>query len=68
VRFFSPNLGKSGRWLRACAGLLLLIAGGLTVASIPWVGGFLLVSAALVFFEAARGWCVLRACGIKTRF
>jgi hypothetical protein len=27
----------------------------------------LLALAAFVLFEAARGWCFLRACGIKTR-
>jgi len=27
----------------------------------------LAVSGGFVLFEALRGWCVLRACGIKTR-
>ena len=32
-----------------------------------WLGGVLLASAVFVAFEALRGWCALRACGIKTK-
>ena len=39
---------------------------GFTVAA--WLGVVLLVMGLFVAFEAARGWCVLRACGIKTKF
>ena len=32
-----------------------------------WLGLLLAVSGGFVLFEALRGWCVMRACGIKTR-
>ena len=32
-----------------------------------WVVGLLIALAVFAFYEAARGWCVMRACGIKTK-
>jgi len=32
-----------------------------------WLGVVLAVLGVFVLFEALRGWCVMRACGIKTR-
>jgi hypothetical protein len=34
----------------------------------PWAAGFLFVFAAFAFYEALRGWCVMRACGVKTKY
>ncbi len=53
--------------MRAVLGLVLLIGGIIAVRQIAWLGVVLLASAGLVLFEAARGWCFLRACGIKTK-
>jgi hypothetical protein len=53
--------------MRALIGLLLLSAGVLLLQTLLTASIFLLALAAFVFFEAARGWCFLRACGIKTR-
>lgn len=63
--FFNPNLTGGGRIVRLLLGLALVgvgVAGGHVLICIPFVlaGGF-------VLFEAARGWCVFRACGIKTK-
>ena len=66
-KFFSRNITSAGRWMRAAVALLLLIGGLIAVRQIVWLGVVLFVSAGFVLFEAARGWCFLRACGIKTK-
>jgi len=32
-----------------------------------WLGSACVACGAFVLFEAWRGWCVLRACGLKTK-
>lgn len=65
--FFSPNIDKRGRWFRG-AGAVALLAGAVFGFQVsPWLGLALLASGGFALFEALRGWCVLRACGIKTR-
>jgi hypothetical protein len=67
--FFKPNIDRKGRIARLIWGLLSLGGGvwlGLAVSW--WLGGLLFAAAALSFYEAARSWCILRACGIKTKF
>ncbi len=66
-KFFSPNLTSAGRWMRAAIGLALLIGGVIAVQQLVWLGVVLFLSAGFVLFEAARGWCFLRACGLKTK-
>ncbi len=66
-RQFSPNIDNKGRLLRGTLALLLLIGAGFGFATAPWLGLVLAASGALLLFEALRGWCALRACGIKTR-
>lgn len=66
--FFQPNLGRTGRFLRAGAGLVLL---GLALAAWSWhwlAGAGLAAAGLFCLFEAARGWCLARACGVKTRW
>lgn len=65
--FFSPNITGTGRLVRGLAALLLLVGAGFAFAFCFWLGLVLLVSGAFVLFEALRGWCALRACGIKIR-
>ncbi len=69
-----PNIDRKGRIARAITGLAC-ISFGLAIwpmnwpASIGWRCGLsTLAVAAGVFqlFEARRGWCVARACGLKT--
>ena len=64
---FAPNLESEGRWAR---GITALILGGAALVVLPFarrLSVLLGVGALFVLFEAARGWCVLRACGIKTK-
>ncbi len=69
-----PNIDQQGRQVRAIAGIVCLVAGaGVLVVVRPgprWaiVAGCALIGVGLfMLFEAARGWCLLRACGIRTR-
>ena len=65
---FVPNIGTTGRIIRAALAVAL-IGGALFVSRWSAIGsGLLLVSGGFVLFEAWRGWCVMRACGIKTKF
>lgn len=70
MNFWSPNIGRTGRVIRAASGsflvtigLVCLILGGpLWLSLLCWSGGlFCLV-------EAAGAWCIARACGIKTKW
>lgn len=66
--FLRPNLESKGRIIRAIAALAMAVAAFLTWSHSPSVGIALAASSAFVAFEAARGWCVARACGVKTKF
>lgn len=68
MSFLRPNLDPKGRLIRAA--IALGLAAG-AVAAWPHSQAAALmmgISAAFVGFEAARGWCALRACGVKTKF
>jgi hypothetical protein len=65
--FFSPNISNTGRLVRALGALALLLGAGFGYFVSVWLGAGLAVSGVFVLFEALRGWCVLRACGLKTR-
>ena len=65
--FFSRNIDSKGRLIRGIAALLFLVGAALAFKDSPWLGGLLLASAIFIAFEALKGWCVLRACGIKTK-
>ena len=64
---FIPNLTRGGRIVRAILATLLLIGALVAWGQVPWLAVILALSSAFVFFEAARGWCAVRACGIKTK-
>jgi len=70
MSFFSRNIGRTGRILRAIAGLGLLVMAVVIGSGAHrwWVGLILGISGCFGLFEAFRGWCFLRACGIKTKF
>lgn len=63
----SRNINPKGRLLRGIIALLLLVGAGFGFSAARWLGLVLAASGAFVLFEALRGWCALRACGIKTR-
>ncbi len=65
--FFRPNITRVGRMVRAVLATAMLGGGIFAIQQIMWLGVVLFISAGFVFFEAARGWCVMRACGIKTK-
>jgi len=70
TRFFARNLDGQGRLARGIAASILLVAGVLIWGGEPWrlwTGIGLLASGVFVMFEALRGWCIMRACGIKTK-
>ena len=67
-KFFDPNIGRAGRIARAIYGVTLM-AGGVAACCYwsAWAGAALIVFGAFALYEAFRGWCIMRACGIKTR-
>ena len=66
--FFTRNLDASGRRARGVLGTIVLIAGIIIAGDILWWLGLIFVVAGLfAIFEAVRGWCLLRACGIRTK-
>ncbi|MDX1950638.1 MAG: hypothetical protein SFY81_00550 [Verrucomicrobiota bacterium] len=64
---FQRNIDGKGRLFRGLLAVGLLVGGGLACPVSRGRGVVLLGSAVFVGFEAVRGWCALRACGIKTR-
>jgi len=64
---FSRNIGNIGRLVRGLGALTLLVGAGFGFCVSVWLGAVLAVLGVFVLFEALRGWCVMRACGIKTR-
>jgi hypothetical protein len=66
-KFFEPNLSNGGRLLRALGGTGLILAGFAIRPYTDWACVGLVAAGAFALYEAARGWCVMRACGIKTR-
>lgn len=66
ARFFQPNITTTGRILRGVFGVLLLVAAvylyGVNLAACAAAA----VAGVFCLFEAFRGWCVARACGLKT--
>lgn len=65
MSFFKQNIDLLGRLVRGACGLCCL--GGAfylhenTVAAVTLLG-----SGLFMLFEAFKGWCVARACGLKT--
>jgi hypothetical protein len=66
-QFFTPNLSRGGRIVRLVYGLLMLAAGCFALGHLLWLAVIFFLFATLALFEAARGWCIVRACGIKTK-
>ena len=64
---FSRNIDNKGRFVRGLGALALLVGAGFGFNGSVWLGMALLAAGVFVAFEAVRGWCFLRACGIKTK-
>ena len=66
-KFFRPNLETRGRLVRGVGGIAFIAVGAaLCEVNLP-VSVILLLSGGFMMFEAVRGWCVIRACGLKTK-
>lgn len=66
-RFFSRNISFQGRIARGVLGTVLLIAGIIMADFELWICLTLVAFGLFAIFEAVRGWCLARACGIKTK-
>jgi len=66
-QFFQPNLDRRGRLVRGFGAVGVFIAAGFVFRVCVWGGIGLVAFGVFMMFEALRGWCGLRACGIKTR-
>jgi hypothetical protein len=66
--FFKRNIEQKGRLARALTAIVLVVTGVLVLRHVAWAGLLLVAVGVFVAVEAWRGWCFLRACGIKTKF
>ena len=68
-RFFAPNIGGQGRLVRALYGCAMISAGWLLhLSSHPGLGVAAILAGGFAWLEASRGWCIVRACGVKTKW
>ena len=67
ARPFGRNLENKGRWIRGLASLLFFV-GVFVLHDHAVFSVVLFLSGAFLLLEALRGWCALRACGVRTRF
>jgi hypothetical protein len=67
-KFFAANIGRKGRVIRAVIALCYFVAAGFAFRVALWLGILLCVAGVFTAIEALRGWCVMRACGIKTKY
>jgi Protein of unknown function (DUF2892) len=66
--FFQPNINHRSRVSRAIIGTLCLIAGVVIFIQVKrWIGLILVGIGLFTILEAVSKWCILRACGIKTK-
>ena len=62
------NIETKGRLLRGGAAIVCGIAALFLLHFNTWVSVALFASAGFLAFEALRGWCAVRACGVRTKF
>ena len=65
--FFRPNIKRQGRIARGVSGSIFLIAGIITVDYFFWPGLVFVAAGLFAIYEAFSGWCLARACGLKTK-
>jgi hypothetical protein len=68
MKRFTPNIDRQGRLLRAAIAAVLFISAALAIQTSRLLAAALTVIALFVTFEALRGWCALRACGLETKY
>lgn len=64
----TTNIEKGGRAIRGGLALIFLLAAALLFSESGWLAALFLIAGLFTLFEAARGWCAVRACGFKTPF
>lgn len=63
------NINRNGRLIRAGLGLACLLGAAFFIWSgQAWLALVFFVLGLFTLFEALRGWCAFRACGVKTPF
>ena len=67
-RRFRRNIETTGRLFRGFGSLAFFFGSAFLFRSHFIVSIVLFAVGAFLLFEALRGWCALRACGIRTRF
>jgi hypothetical protein len=60
-------LQSEGRWARGAVALIFGAAAFIVIPFSRRLSLILFFAALFTIFEAVRGWCVLRACGIRTQ-
>lgn len=65
--FFSRNIDSKGRFARGLTAVALLAGGWFAFHRSAVLGLLLVISGGFTLFEALRGWCLLRACGVRTK-
>ena len=66
-RFFQPNIKRNGRIVRGVLGAITLVAGIIVAGDVSLLGLILVVAGLFAIYEALSGWCLARACGVKTK-
>ena len=66
-QFFQPNIKRQGRIARGVIGALCLVAGIIVAGDVSLWGLILVVAGLFAIYEALSGWCLARACGVKTK-
>jgi hypothetical protein len=67
ARLFVQNIDTRGRLVRGGMAIALFVGAALSFRHNAAIAAALALSGAFVLFEALRGWCAFRACGIKTK-
>jgi len=67
-KFFASNIDRRGRIIRGVLGAVLVLTGLILSIRGRWICMFMVVAGAFMLYEAARGWCIMRACGVKTKY
>lgn len=65
--FFKRNIDNKGRLVRAVISFALFLSAAFIFKTSIIAAVTLIAAGIFVLFEALRGWCALRACGIKTK-
>ncbi len=66
-RFLARNIDLRGRLARGLSGLALLGGAIPCRTQWPWLAAWLAMAGIFSLFQALRGWCLARACGLHTR-